>query len=97
MPFYLLQIVEASAGGPKIMVTASGFPELRLFVDDEDDALSAGREAIRQALHQRRLAGSPLPEPLADRPHGGLVVEVLDDWLMEDSSRNEDLTKLDGR
>ena len=95
MPFYLLQVVEAVAGGPKLMVTASGFPELRLFVDDKDEALSAGREAIRQALDQRRVAGSPLPEPLADRPQGLLVVEVLDDWLMEDPSTLEDRTKLD--
>ncbi len=78
MPFYLLQIVEAS-DGPKITVTVSGFPELRFVVDDEDEAIFAGREAIKQALDQRRVAGSPLPEPLADRPHGVLVVEVLDD------------------
>ena len=81
MPFYLLHIDRTGGSGAGLVVTTKGFPELRLSVRDSDEVQTAACEAIKQALAQRRARGEPIPEPLAERPTGDAVVEVLDDWV----------------
>lgn len=91
MPFYLLKVTPSADGDGRLMVTADGFPEVRSFAVDEEDALATGRDAIKSALAKRRAVSEPIPEPLSERPSDKLVVEILDDWIIKDPVEDGDL------
>jgi antitoxin HicB len=58
------------------LVTAPMFPEVTTYGDNEDEALSNGRDAIEEAIAARITNADPIPFPLKNTPGKGRFVEL---------------------